>query len=136
MGSYFYSESNNENLVEKNNNNIICDYERNNLSENLDIIDQVQNKKKLKDIPKNDSEKYFIISENLIDNLNKINERTKIFALNIHTLADELNKIENKINHFKKNNNNYFNEYPIYNNDYIMNEIKHEFIKKKKKKPI
>lgn len=132
MGSYFYSESNNENMIENNNNNIICDYERNNLSENLYIIDQVQNKKKLKDTPKNDSEKYFIISENLIDNLNKINEKTKIFALNIHTLADELNKIENKINHFKKNNNYYFNEYPIYNNDYIMNEIKHEFIKKKK----
>ena len=52
-------------------------------------------------------------------------DHPNIIKLNIGSLPKQFNN--NK-------NNNYFNGFPLYNNDFIADEMRHEYIEKKKEK--
>ena len=122
MGNLFYSQESEHLLKKENRNNdnierdiIISDNEKNNL--NLNIINDKDNIEK------------FIFS---------LNKQIESINTKLNTLNEKIQNINNKendneLNQQNKNDKNYFRGFPIYN-DYIFDEMRHEFVKKEKNK--
>ena len=112
-------------------------YDKNNcIIDNDEDIFQIKNKEKIEYISDEKRNEMKLTNQikdiNLL--INNLSEKLKNTSSNLDILKIELNGINDRLNQFKNYKNNYyFNEFPRYN-DYFLDEMRHEFIQKKKAK--
>lgn len=122
MGNCFNQNEDDQNVnkINRTINNDLND-EKNNLNFYNDNLLEIEDNKE-NDLIHKKPKNY----KHLSSSLNEINKNLNSLNINIINLEK---KIEGT-----KNNNNSFNGFPIYNNDYILNEMKNKYIKNEKKK--